>query len=173
MQNCKAVILVIIFAIGTACSPTAQSSVADRSPVQSPVAVVTPLINPNALCSRVSEIKHLSSRVEPDDPAHIAILEAGEAVLPCLIEKVADSTPMEDPRGIPGPTDTRVGDVAYFLIVDIGKLDFIELLPAEVQKEYETEGVYAYHWFVSKRKNRLELQAKLKEWYEQKYGARK
>jgi hypothetical protein len=173
MQNWKAIIFVLAFGTATACNSTAQSSVADNSPSQTSVAVKSPIVDPNALCSRVSEIKHLARRVEPDDPAHIAILDAGEAVLPCLIEKVADSTPMKDPRGIPGPTDTRVGDVAYFLIVDIGKLDFIELLPAKVQKEYETEGVYAYHWFVSKRKNRLELQAKLKEWYEKKYGARK
>ncbi len=172
MQNVKAIIFVLIL-FTAACSSTAQSPVADNFPSQTPVTVKSPVSDPNALCSRVSEIKQLSPRVEPDDPAHIAILEAGEAVLPCLIEKFADSTPMKDPRGIPGPTDTRVGDVAYFLIVDIGKLDFIELLPVKVQKEYETEGVYAYHWFVSKRKNRLELQAKLREWHEQKYGTRK
>jgi hypothetical protein len=180
MQNWKAIIFVLTLFTAAACNSTTQSSVtdkqtpiADKLPSQTPVAVKSPISDPSVLCSRVSEIKHLSSKVEPDDPAHISILEAGEAVLPCLIEKFADSTPMEDPRGIPGPTDTRVGDVAYFLIVDIGKLDFIELLPVKVQKEYETEGVYAYHWFVSKRKNRLELQAKLREWYEQKYGARK
>jgi hypothetical protein len=150
-----------------------QTPVADESPSPTPIAVKSPISDLNALCSRVSEIKSLSSKVPPNDPAHIAILEAGEAVLPCLIKKFADSTPMEDPRGVPGPTDTRVGDVAYFVIVDIGKLDFIELLPIKVQKEYETEGYFAYHWFVSKRKNRLELQTKLREWHEQKYGARK
>ena len=172
MQNWKVIIFVLVVAATTACNSTAQSSAIDKLPVRTPVAANTPVIDPNTLCSRVSEIKHLPfPKEEPDDPAHIAILEAGEAVLPCLIEKVADSTPMKDPRTIPGPTDTRVGDVAYFLVVDIGKLDFIELLPAKVQKEYETEGVYAYHWFVSKRKNRLQLQANLKEWYEQKYGA--
>jgi hypothetical protein len=180
MQNWKAIIFVLTLFTAAACNSTTQSSITDKQtpvvdklPSQTPVAVKSPVVDPNALCSRVSEIKHLASRTEPDDPAHIAILEADETVLPCLIKKVADSTPMKDPRGIPGPTDTRVGDVAYFLIVDIGKLDFIELLPAEVQKEYETEGVYAYHWFVSKRKNRLQLQSKLKEWHEQKYGAKK
>ena len=80
---------------------------------------------------------------------------------------------MKDPRKMPGPTDTRVGDVAYFVFVRISKIGFTELLPAEVQKEYETEGVYAFHRFVRERKNRLLLQAKLKEWYQQKYGAKK
>ena len=172
MQNVKAIIFVLIL-FTAACSSTAQSSVADNFPSQTPVAIKSPVSDPNALCSRVSEIKHLPSKVEPDDPAHIALLAAGEAVLPCLIKKVADSTPMKDPRPMPGPTDTRVGDVAYFVFLDITKIGFTELLPAKVQKEYETEGVYAYHWFVSKRKNRLQLQAKLKEWYEQKYGVRK
>ncbi|MBK7707212.1 MAG: hypothetical protein IPJ30_16015 [Acidobacteria bacterium] len=85
-----------------------------------------------------------------------------------MIEKVADSTPMADPRGIPGPTDTRIGDVAYFVLSRISNLDFIELLPAYVQKEYQTEGVFAYHRYVAKRENRLQLQANLRDWYKKR-----
>ena len=173
MQNLKAIILVLVFVTATACNSSVQSSVTDDLPSQTPVTVKSSVLDVNALCSRVSEIKHLPYKDEPNDPVHLALLDVGEAALPCLIEKVADSTLMKDPRIIPGPTDTRVGDVAYFVFLDITKIGFTELLPAKVQKEYETKGVYAYHWFVSKRKNRLQLQAKLKEWYEQKYGARK
>jgi len=133
------------------------------------------VVEPGMLCSRLSEIKHLPFKndLPIDDPVYQALVDAGEAALPCLIEKVADATPMKDPRGIPGPTDTRVGDVAYFVLVRIAKLDFIELLPGVVQKQYETEGVYAYHEFVSEQKHRLQLQAKLKAWHEQKYGVKK
>ena len=172
MQNLKATILILVFITTTACSSSVQSTAVDSLPAQTPVVHKSPVPDINALCSRVSEIKHLPYKDEPSDPIHVALLEAGEAALPCLIEKVADSTPMKDPRKMPGPTDTRVGDVAYFIIVDIGKLDFIELLPAKVQKEYETEGVYAYHWFVSRRKKRLQLHEQLKERYEQKYVVR-
>ena len=65
-----------------------QTPVADESPSPTPIAVKSPISDPNALCSRVSEIKHLASRTEPDDPAHIAILDAGETVLPCLIKNL-------------------------------------------------------------------------------------
>lgn len=133
---------------------------------------VSPVVEPVMLCSRVSEIKHLPFKPDLpiDDPVYQALVNAGEAVLPCLIEKVADTTPMKDPRGIPGPTDTRVGDVAYFVLVRIAKLDFLEFLPAEVRKQFETEGVYGYHRSMSERRHRLELQARLREWHKQKYG---
>jgi hypothetical protein len=175
MQNWKAIFLISVFLLATACNSRVQSSVSDNLPTQPPIVDNTPIPNPNVLCSRVSEIKHLPFKDdEPiEDAAYKALVDAGETVLPCLIEKVADATPIKDPRKIPGPTNTQVGDVAYFVLVRISKLDFIELLPAKVQKEYETEGVYAYHWYVSKQKNRLQLQAKLKEWYAQKYSARK
>jgi hypothetical protein len=161
--------------LATACNSAVQSSIADNLPAQPPITENTPIPDPNALCSRISEIEHLPFKDDQpiEDTAYRDLVDAGEAVLPCLIEKVSDATPMKDPRKIPGPTDTRVGDVAYFVLVRISKLDFIELLPAKVQKEYETEGVYAYHWYVSKPKNRLQLQAKLKEWYAQKYSAGK
>ncbi len=126
--------------------------------------------NPNTLCSRIAEIKHLSRPGNPaDDVAHQALVEAGSSVFPCLIDKLSDTTPMKDPRGIPGPTDTKVGDVAYFVLVRMADISFVELLPKDVQKEYETEGVYAYHSYVSKRKNRLQLQANLREWYKKNY----
>lgn len=133
---------------------------------------VSPVVEPGMLCSRVSEIKHLPFKHDApiDDPVYRALVNAGDAVLPCLIDKVADTTPMKDPRGIPGPTDTRVGDVAYFVLVRIAKLDFLELLPAEVRKQFETEGVYGYHRLMSERRHRLQLQAKLREWHKQKYG---
>jgi hypothetical protein len=103
-----------------------------------------------------------------EDSAYRDLIDAGEAVLPCLIEKVADSTGMADPRGIPGPTDTRIGDVAYFVLSRISNLDFIELLPTYVQKEYQTEGVFAYHRYVAKRENRLKLKANLRDWYKKR-----
>lgn len=162
MRNLKGIILVFIFTAAINCNLLAQSSNIDKSDTS------------NILCDRVSEIKHLPFKDGDEteiDKTYKSLYDAGETVIPCLINKVTDTTPMKDPRNIPGPTDTRVGDVAYFVLVGISKLNFIELLPAQVQKEYETEGVYAYHQFVSNRKNRVKLQADLKKWYERNYGA--
>ena len=127
--------------------------------------------DPEDLCGRVAEIKSMPFKDERvNDPAYNALLDAGEQVLPCLIDKVADTTPMRDPRGIPGPTDTRVGDVAFFVFMDVAKLDFESMMPPEVKSVFKEEGVYAYHTFVSEQGNRKRFQSTLREWYRQKYG---
>jgi hypothetical protein len=63
-----------------------------------------------------------------------------------------------------------VGDVAFFLVVRLGKADFVELLPAEVKKAYEREGVYGYFRLIDENNNRQKLQDAAIKWYEQKYG---
>jgi hypothetical protein len=127
--------------------------------------------DPEILCSRVSEIRSMPFKDERvEDAAYNALLDAGQEVVPCLIEKVTDTTPMQDPRGIPGPTDTRVGDVAFFVLLDVAKLDFDSMMPPEVKKRLKEEGVYAYHGFVGEEENRKWLQSNLRDWYRQKYG---
>lgn len=127
--------------------------------------------SPEALCGRVAEIKSMPFKDERvADAAYNALVDAGEAVLPCLIDKVADATPMRDPRGIPGPTDTRVGDVAFFVLIDVAKLDFESMMPPEVKRVFKEEGVYAYHRFVGEEANRRRFQSSLREWYRRKSG---
>lgn len=155
--------LFIIAVLSAACSsPSLQTR-----PRQSASAIA----EPQDLCARVAEIKKIPFKDEKvDDAVYNALINAGDAVLPCLIDKVADSTPMRDPRSIPGPTDTRVGDVAFFVLMDIAKLDFESVMPPEVKKVLKEEGVYAYHRFMSEPSNRLRFQSTLREWYRQKYG---
>lgn len=117
------------------------------------------------LCDRVREIKvipHKDERV--DDAAYNALTEAGERAVPCLIEKVADPTPMPDPRQAPKISGTRVGDVALFVLADITKLDFVAMLPASVRGKFKNEGIYAYHEFAAKRRNRGWLRRRLRAW---------
>ena len=120
------------------------------------------------LCDRVSQIKHIPHKEEPvDDAAYNAFIKAGRAALPCLIAKVTDTRKMHDPRSAPGYVGikTRVGDVAYFMLVRIAKIGFTEMLPDEVQENYRAEGVYAYFKFVQKKLNREWLQRRLEIWY--------
>ena len=130
------------------------------------------LRNAKALCNRVAEIKQLPHYDESGvDAAYDALAQAGEAVVPCLIEKITDTKIMPDPR-CPGiSTETKVGDVAYFVLVSITKINFIELFPADVQEKYKTEGVYAYHEYIERKGKRKQLQSKLREWYRQKQSA--
>lgn len=119
------------------------------------------------LCDRVSEIKLLPLKGEHvDDAAYNALIEAGESALPCLIAKVTDTRKMRDPRQAPryAGVETRVGDVAYFVLVRIAKVNFVEMLPVEVQKKYEAEGISAYFEFVQKKRHREWLQRRLEAW---------
>ncbi|MGI9068955.1 MAG: hypothetical protein ACR2HX_21445 [Pyrinomonadaceae bacterium] len=162
MQKMRTAIFILI-AASAACTSAALQSVPQESSA--------PAHDPEGLCGRVAEIKSMPFKDEMvDDAAYHALVDAGEVALPCLIDKVADTTPMRDPRGIPGPTDTRVGDIAFFVLMDVTKLDFESMMPPEVKSVFREEGVYAYHKFVGEEGNRQRFQLTLREWYRQKYG---
>lgn len=125
-----------------------------------------------ALCNRVSEIKALPHYDENGvDAAYDALAQAGESVVPCLIDKITDTTIMPDPR-CPRISDTKVGDVAYFVLVRIIKIGFSELFPPDVKDTYKKEGVFAYHEYIERRGKRKELQLKFREWYRQQQKAK-
>jgi hypothetical protein len=127
--------------------------------------------DPNLLCNRISEIKIYPFKGERgEDATYDALIEAGDKVVPCLIGKITDTTKMPDPRQEPKFSDIRVGDIAYFILIDITRLDFTEFLPPAVKEKYKDEGVYAYFRHVEKQENRRRLQSKFYEWYHQKYG---
>lgn len=122
-------------------------------------------------CEQIKDIKLLPHKNEPvSDPAFNALAAAGDQVIPCLIRKISDENLMDDPRQAPRVGKLAVGDVAFFLLVRFGKADFVELLPAEVNKAYASEGVYGYFRLIDENKNREKLQAAAIEWYEEKYG---
>jgi len=121
------------------------------------------------LCNRVAEIKELPMKGDRGiDAAYDAIVAAGETIVPCLIDKIADTRPMRDPRCPPLSDQTTIGDVAYFVLIDITKLDFIELLPEKIQTKYKNEGAYAYHDYIVRKGARRQLQLKVQKWWRQK-----
>lgn len=128
-----------------------------------------------ALCERIAEIKELPFDPEERgiDSVYDAFMDAGESVVPCLITKVSDTTSMRDPRSAPRypDIDNKIGDVAYFILLDITKLDIVEFLPPNVKASFEVDGVYAYFKYVKTRENRLKLQDRLFEWYRDTYGS--
>ena len=121
------------------------------------------------LCNRIDEIDQLPHHDESGvDGVYDALVEAGESVIPCLIEKITDTTIMDDPRCPVISKATTVGDVAYFVLVMITKIEFTEMLPADVREEFKTRGVYAYHDYVDRKGARKDLQLKLREWFGRK-----
>ena len=163
-------ILVSLLVVGlVACRGSSVSTVTSSAP-KNITSSPDPIAPPQVPCNRISEIKTLPFYDEEvDDPAYNALIAAGEKVIPCLIEKVNDTTPMPDPRQAP-KVDTVIGDVAFFVLLNTTKVDLMKLLPPEVQKKFDEEGVYAYFRYTENKNNRKKLQEKLYEWYRDKYG---
>jgi hypothetical protein len=127
------------------------------------------------LCEDLKKIEVTSFKGEPvNDPAYNALVSAGEEAIPCLIKKISDETRMKDPRQVPNYGTVAVGDTAFFVLDDIGKMDqatFLELLPPEVRKAYEGgQGMDGYFMYIDENNNRKKLQDAAVKWYEKKYG---
>lgn len=164
------IIAVAVWLVKPVTDPVTPALIENPSPKQtimpakhSPIS--TNLRDTKELCNLISEIKFLPMKNERGyDEAYDSLIEAGESVVPCLIEKVTDTTIMPDPRGTRISQETKVGDVAYFVLLDIAKIDFLEMLPEKVKEKYKTEGAYAYHDYIEKKGNRKKLKLKLLEW---------
>lgn len=172
--NARAVVLIISLSLilfSLACGRSNKNlKMLSVAPSESPSVPDNRIEDPQLSCNRVSEIKILPFAGEPvDDPVYNALIKAGEKAIPCLIDKFSDTTPMLDPRQAP-KVDTVVGDIAFFILIDLTKVDLTELLPREVRRKFEDEGIYAYFEYTEKIKNRKKLQKSLYEWYRQKYG---
>jgi hypothetical protein len=124
------------------------------------------------LCKRVKDIKQLPhDRGEKGiDPIYDKIFANGEALTPCLIENITSTRIMKDPRCPTISTATTVGDVPYFLLVDIQDFDFTKFLPADIQNKFKTNGAYAYHEYIDRPGARTELREKLRVWYGELHG---
>lgn len=127
-----------------------------------------------SLCDSIKEIGVLPIKDEAvPDPAYNALASAGEYAIPCLIHKITDKTKMKDPRKAPTVGMVAVGDTAFFVLIDVAKIDqagFLELLPPEIRKAYEREGIYSYFRLIDEDHNRQKLQDAAVKWYEKKYG---
>ena len=125
-----------------------------------------------ALCDSIKDIEMLPMKDEAvPDPAYNALISAGEEAIPCLIRKITDETRMKDPRQAPTVRFVLVGDTAFFLLVRVANIDFVELMPPDVRKVYEgDQGIYGYFKYINENNNRKKLQDAAAKWYEKKYG---
>jgi hypothetical protein len=120
------------------------------------------------LCGRLGEIRELPFKGEHvDDPVYNALVAAGKAALPCLIDSLDDTTPTPDPRKAPRyEAEVVIGDVAFFVMPDLADVSMEQLLPDEILDGWRNEGMAAYFRYVSKPGNRRALQSYIRGWYE-------
>jgi hypothetical protein len=98
------------------------------------------------------------------DPAYNALKDAGAAAVPCLVLALSDPRPLEHPQSLPGTDlDFTVGDLAFFLLVDFGQVDFMRALPVDVAAKVPDRGVFAYFDWIVAPGNRERLQARVRE----------
>jgi hypothetical protein len=144
-------------------------------PTKPPIAAELLSASPIDLCGRLAQIKTLPTfEPIPTDPIYEALVAKGNAAIPCLIAKISDKTEMPDPRySVPHVQSFAVGDAAVFTLVDIIEKDdqereklLIKMMPLKSQKEWETNGIYAYFNYVSEVKNRKALQRWWERWLE-------
>lgn len=128
--------------------------------------------SPQLLCQKVKNIKELPRDwgEKGVDKTYDEIVAAGYTVIPCLIDNLTNVVVMRDPRCPTISTATTIGDISYFLLVDMLKLELTELLPDDVKADFKTTGVYAYQEYVTRKGARKELQMKLRKWYADNKG---
>lgn len=158
-------VFVSLSVISCSAVPSSNNTLQQEAAHPTPTEVASP-------CENLTKLKILPHKDEAvDDPVFNALLNAGDKATPCLISKLADTTEMADPRQAPKVQGVRVGDVAYFILVRLNKLDFVELLPLEVKEKYVRDGVYGYFELIDEGNNRKELQDAAYKWYERKRSA--
>lgn len=150
-------------------TPIGNATLPTSSPTLAPESVVSISEDPQTLCNRLHEVKRIpySPGQLADDPVYDGLYKQGMAAVPCLVEKITDTTPMSDPG--PGPASTpdyRVGDAAVFILLMITKTEWQPetMLSPEYAKRWKSDGIYVYYSYVEKLENRKKLQAWWRSW---------
>ena len=154
--------------------PTTQTPPAPTpNPAKPPISAEISRLTAQQLCDRISEIETMPT-TDPTitDPIYESLIAKGIEAYPCLVDKIVETKKMPDPRySVPHWQHFAIGDAAVFILVrslsqesDEREKLLIEMLPPGSQKEWETNGIYAYFNYVSEPKNRKALQNWWKNW---------
>jgi hypothetical protein len=148
-------------------------SLITRAATQKP-SVPTQNVSPRAqeLCQRVKDIRLLPLKAggrEIDysrvDPVYNELRKMDDEVVPCLIQKITDTAEMNDPRDSFTVGRVKVGDVAFWVLLDITGLPHDDMFPPDVRNRFAKEGMYAYFDWVNRTKHRRILQQNVLVWY--------
>ena len=145
------------------------TTVSASSPPPAPVAPPVPAPLPDYTgtpCAVLGKIENPPTLIGKPvvDPAYASLKDAGSAAIPCLVMALSDPRPLERPQKLPGTQlDFTVGDLAFFLLVDFGHVDFVRALPPDVSSRIATRGAFAYFDWIVVPGSREALQARVRE----------
>ena len=92
---------------------------------------------------------------DPHDHSGDAIYDGlkrkGHAAIPCLVEKITDTSPAKNPTGAPfwAGLTYRVGDTAVNMLMDINDMYWPEgMLSKKYERMFKDEGMFSYYFYV-------------------------
>jgi hypothetical protein len=118
-------------------------------------------------CDRLAEIKTMPLKGESvEDEVYNGLMKMSDSAVPCLIDQLTNAKKTPDPRKTPIYSETTLGDVALFVLLDITKVPVEDVFPKAIMTKWEDQGIYAYFAFVESKGNRRIIQHNFKSWYE-------
>lgn len=109
-------------------------------------------------CEDVLKIRKIPLKGELGvDPAYDRVMVNFSSYQPCLIRMILDTTPTEDRSEAPSRHPFFVGDLAYDLIINSGKLNYQECMPDKIKASYQQIGYFAFHEWLHEEGNRKNL----------------
>lgn len=165
---------------GSAYTPvTSQTRTPEPVAVEQKATRVTPAefsYTLSYLCNNLHQIKNVpyDPSKKANDPVYDGLRAKGRAALPCLIEKITDTTPMPDPGSAPAIWNFRVGDLTVFIILDITGENWQprSMFPPEYARKWKANGVYTFKEYMNNPANRVKMQGWWKRWLKKHPGGK-
>jgi hypothetical protein len=85
------------------------------------------------------------------DAVYDALKHNGYYAMPCLVKKITDTRPAENPTGAPfwAGLTYRVGDTAVLMLMDINDAYWPKgMLSKKYEDMFVTEGMFSYYYYV-------------------------
>lgn len=124
-------------------------------PIHSPTPQNTSLADkpPQYLCDHLADLKHMAR--DPSEYSGDAVYDAlkrkGYYSMPCLVDKITDTRPADNPTGAPfwAGLTYRVDDTAVLMLMDINKMYWPKgMLSTKYEGMFKDEGMFAYYFYV-------------------------
>ena len=115
-------------------------------------------------CVPLAEVKRPPNPLtSASDPAYAALKLAGRAAIPCLVDAIDSTEPLAEPQSLPGGGQFTRGDLAFFLLVDFGFVDFEQAVPPGLQAAARERGTFAYFDWIEGPGHRAQLEASVRD----------
>lgn len=156
--KCLLLFSVTVFALGQRSDYDLQNSSAPPNPQH-----LSKLAE--QMCSQLPNVALLpfkDTKLSGDD-VHDTLVMLGAHAVPCLVDRIVDETWLPDPSQAPIAPDVRAGDIAFFILNELG-VEFTLVLPLLDKEKWEGVGIYAYFEWANQPGNRKRLQQAVRDW---------